>query len=250
MWDGITLALFPLNFPHPGGLSLHVKQITLAALALLLIGAAALTYSYLKPPAQASAPIEAVALDAPAAATADAEARVFEIVPDASQARFVIDEVLQGAPKTVVGTTNQVAGQIALDLTDLDTAQVGSIRINARTFATDSEQRNRAIQNRILKTDQHEYITFTPTRLIGLPDTTAVGTTVPFQVVGDLTIGGVTREVTFDATLTPAAADRLEGQASTTIRYADWGLSIPQVPMVAGVADTVQLQLAFVAAPA
>src|SRR5204863_377788 len=107
--------------------------------------------------------------------------------------------------------------------------------------------RNRAIQNRILQTDQHEYVTFTPTRLVGLPATLSVGAMAPFQIVGDLTIGGVTREVTFDATITPTAADQLTGSASTTIHYADWGIVIPQVPMVASVADAVQLQLDFVA---
>ena len=40
---------------------------------------------------------------------------------------------------------------------------------------------------------------------------------------------------------------RLEGTASSMIRYADWGVSIPQVPCVAGVADQVALHLDFVA---
>ena len=63
----------------------------------------------------------------------------FEIVPAESEARFVIDEVLRGAPKTVVGTTDQVAGQLALDPVDLSSAQVGTIQVNARTLATDND---------------------------------------------------------------------------------------------------------------
>jgi len=155
--------------------------------------------------------------------------------------------VLQGAPTTVVGTTDQVAGQIALDPSDLDSAQVGTILIDARTFATDSSQRDRAIQNMVLKTAQNEYISFTPTELVGLPDGASIGEAVPVQVIGDLTIDGVSRPVTFDASLTPESADRLEGSASTTIRYADWGITIPQVPVVTGVADTVRLELDFAA---
>lgn len=224
-----------------------MKKFALALIVVALAVTGAITYSYLKPPPAASAPIQAVALEPSAAASADPATRRYSIVPDASEARFVIDEVLQGQPKTVVGTTSQVAGQIALDPADLDSAQVGTITINARTLTTDSEQRNRAIQNRILQTAQHEYITFEPTRLVGLPDGAAGGAAVPFQIVGNLTIGGVTKEATFDATVTPATTDRLQGSATTTIRYADWGLNIPQVPVVAGVADTVQLQLNFVA---
>jgi polyisoprenoid-binding protein YceI len=222
----------------------RVLGIALAVIvALIAVGA----YAVFKPAPEASVPIESVALDAPPATADTAATRRFEIQPGESQARFVIDEVLQGSPKTVVGSTNQVAGQIALDPTDLDTAEVGTILINARTLTTDSEQRNRMLQNRILETGDHEYISFQPKQLIGLPDGAVAGQTVPIQIVGDLTIKGITREVTFDATVTPASTDRLQGSAATTIRYADWGISIPQVPAVAGVADVAQLQIDFVA---
>jgi polyisoprenoid-binding protein YceI len=219
----------------------------LLGVAGLLALAGFVAYSYLKPMPPASAPIQAVALQEAAPAAVGSAAQAFQIVPGESQARFVIEEVLQGAPKTVVGTTDQVAGQIALDPSDLDSAQVGTILIDARTFATDSSQRDRAIQNMVLKTAQNEYISFTPTELVGLPDGASLGEAVPVQVIGDLTIGGVTRPATFDASLTPESAGRLEGNASTTIRYADWGITIPQVPVVTGVSDTVRIELDFAA---
>jgi hypothetical protein len=53
--------------------------------------------------------------------------------------------------------------------------------------------------------------------------------------------------VTFDASVTPRSASELEGTASTSIRFADWGISIPSVPFVAGVSDQVKLELDFVA---
>jgi polyisoprenoid-binding protein YceI len=223
-----------------------VKVIAVALLGLVVL-VSALAYSYLQPAPLASAPIESVTLQPPVAPSPDQAARVFEIVPTESEARFVIAEVLQGAPKTVVGTTSEVAGQIALDPSDLDTTQVGTILINARTFATDSSQRDRAIQNWVLNTAEHEYITFQPTVLLGLPDGASATDAVPLQIIGDLTIAGVTRPVTFDAIVTPGSTDRLEGSASTTIRYADWGLAIPQVPAVASVSDTVRLELDFAA---
>jgi polyisoprenoid-binding protein YceI len=85
---------------------------------------------------------------------------------------------------------------------------------------------------------------------VGLPDRAAVGQPFSFQIVGDLTIRGVARPATFEATVTPESAERLRGSAVTTIRYADWGISIPQVPAVTGVSEQVQLQLDFVAEPA
>jgi polyisoprenoid-binding protein YceI len=174
-------------------------------------------------------------------------ATIFEIVSAESEARFLIDEVLQGSPVTVEGTTDQVAGQIEIDPTNLSTARLGVIQINARTLATDNDFRNRAIKNAILETDANEFITFTPTSITGLPSSGTVGTASTFQVVGDLTIKGVTKAVTFEVTVTPSSTSRIEGTATTTVNYRDFELAIPDSPSVDTVADTVQLELEFVA---
>jgi polyisoprenoid-binding protein YceI len=225
------------------------------AIAVTMLGVLGLVgivgYTFFKPPAEATGPIQAPAVGQTAgAATGASSPTVFQIVPEESQARFTIDEILRGEPKTVVGTTNQVAGQSAIDLNDLDRAQVGTILINARTFATDSGQRDRMIQNQILQTDRHEYVSFTPTELVGLPEAATIGQSVRFQIVGHLIVRDVTREVTFDATVTPQSPSRLVGNATTTIHRLDWGITIPQVPAVAGVSDEVRLELDFVATTA
>jgi polyisoprenoid-binding protein YceI len=107
--------------------------------------------------------------------------------------------------------------------------------------------RNRTIANRILNTDQYEFITFTPSTITGLPSSGAVGESYTFQVAGSLTIRDASKDVTFDVTLTPSSDTRLEGSATTTINYADFGIAIPSVPQVASVGDTVILELEFVA---
>ena len=219
-------------------------------LSVVLLAVAAVVavagYTMFKPPAQATAPIAAAPVgQSPSGAASTTP--VFEIDPNASSARFVVDEILRGSPYTVVGTTNQVAGQIAANLNDLDAAKVGAITINARTLTTDADGRNRMLKNQILQTDQHEYITFTPKQMVGLPETVTVGQSFTFQMVGDLAIRGTTRETTFDVSVTPTAENRLEGKASSTIKFADWGVTIPQVPSVAGVSENVALHLDFVA---
>jgi polyisoprenoid-binding protein YceI len=190
----------------------------------------------------------APAADSASAATAGAA--TFEIVPAASEARFYIDEVLQGADKTVVGTTDQVSGQIAVDPAAPAGARVGTILVNARTLTTDNDFRNRAIKNRILLTNEHEFVTFEPAAPVGLPEAVAVGDTLTFTLPGQLTVAGNTRETTFEVTLTVAAEDRLEGTATTTIRHADFGLTIPASRQVSAVGDEVVLELQFVAARA
>jgi polyisoprenoid-binding protein YceI len=122
---------------------------------------------------------------------------------------------------------------------------VGTVAIDARTLATDDSARNQALRNLILNSNQYEYITFTPTDISGLPDSLALGQSYPFQISGDLSIAGVTQPAVFKATLTRITDDTLEGSASTTINYADWGVSIPSVPFVASVDNQVSLNLDF-----
>jgi polyisoprenoid-binding protein YceI len=229
----------------------------LAGGAALFIAASTLgvgAYSYLKPTATASTPISAIPLttmtvDTPDAPSADSatssSAAVYEIASSESTASFIVDEVLRGSSYTVIGTTSQVAGQIAFDPSNPSSAQLGTIRIDARTLTTDDDSRTRTLGNRILNTDEYEYISFTPTQLSGLPDAVTIGQAFTFQAIGELTIKDVTRQATFDVTVTPAAERTLDGSATTTIQYADWGVSIPSVPFVASVDKDVVLQFDF-----
>lgn len=202
------------------------------------------------PAATTSEPTAATTSE-PAATTASATGSsiLAQIVPAESEVRFVIDEVLNNAPKTVIGTTDQVAGELEIDPSDLSKTKVGVIQVNARTLSTDSDFRNRAIKNQILSTDQYEFITFTPTKIEGLPTTAANGQSYSFKINGDLTIRDVTKPVTFDVTATPESDSRLKGLAQTTIRYADFNITIPQVPQVASVDENVRLEIEFVAVP-
>ncbi len=197
---------------------------------------------------EATAPPMAEAAESGTASEVNPNPVVFEILQSDSEARFIIDEVLNGAPKTVVGATDQVAREIAIYPDDPASSIIGPILVNARTLATDNEFRNRAIKNRILSTDDYEFVTFTPTEIVGLPDSVSIGESFTFQIVGDLTVRNATREVTFDAAVTPISETELEGTAITFILYADFGLTIPEAPAVAGVDDEVRLEIDFVAA--
>jgi polyisoprenoid-binding protein YceI len=212
-----------------------------AAVGIVSLGGVAMTVA--GPAPAASAPIASVALES----TTPQAATVYEIDPTASEVRFVIDEVLRGEPFTVVGSTDQVAGQIALDASDTSAVEVGTILVNARTLETDDSSRNRAIQNFILNTGTHEYISFTPTGISGLPATLQAGETYTAQMTGDLSISGTTRTAVFDVKLVPVSSTQLVGSASSTIDYADFGLSIPSVPFVASVDQDVRLELDFTA---
>jgi polyisoprenoid-binding protein YceI len=177
-----------------------------------------------------------------------AQAQTFSL-SEGSEARFYIDEVLLGNDKTVVGTTPGVTGEIQFDVASPQATTVGVITVDASQLATDDNRRNGQIQNRILESSSEEFkfITFEPTSITGLPEAVAVGDTFNVQMIGNLTIHGVTNEETFEVAVTVVSETELQGLGSTTILHADYGLSIPRVPMVASVEDDVKLEIAFTA---
>ncbi|MBX3065203.1 MAG: YceI family protein [Anaerolineae bacterium] len=175
---------------------------------------------------------------------------VYRISQDASKAEYNIFEVLNGADKTVVGTTSQVAGDILVNLSDPSKSEIGDIAINARTFATDDGRRDNSVARFILQSESsaNEFITFKTTSVSGLTTTAVnVGDSLTFQITGDLTIAGTTKPATFTVSATLESADKLVGQAQATILRSDFNLSVPNVPFVANVGDEVTLKLNFVA---
>ncbi|HEU4782108.1 MAG TPA: YceI family protein [Ktedonobacterales bacterium] len=176
-------------------------------------------------------------------------ATLFTIDSSSSKATFTIDEVLFGNPNTVVGETDKVAGQILINAQDPSKSQVGEVKIDVSTLVTDNDLRNRTLQGRILQTDTpaNQYATFVAKSISGLPESIAVGQQVSFKITGDLTIHQMTKTVTFDVTVTAVSDKQITGTASTTVKYSDFGISVPDVPSVTGLGDTVKLALAFTA---
>ncbi len=205
---------------------------------------------------QAPAPAADPAYPAPTETGAGSEAPVaaagstiFTLSASESYVQFSIDEILRNNPFTAVGVTNQVAAEIAIDFNNPSQSILGPVLVNARTLRTDSEFRDNAIANQILQTGRYEFIQFTPTALEGMPETVAVGDTLKFNIIGDLTIRDVTAPATFAAEIKVVSEQRLEGKASAVVLRSVYGLQIPQVQSVAGVDDDVLLEIVFAAVP-
>lgn len=246
----ITAPTLDLSTPTPNAAETQVAVLSTQVADLQATIAAQAS----QPEATEAAPVEPTALPPTEEPTVVAEAAaapsVYAIQQDGSTVTFTLTEDLRGQFTTVIGTTDQIAGEILVDFANPANSRIGQIRINARTLATDNEFRNRAIRGEILQSSQAEYefIDFTPTALNGLPASIAIGEAVTFQIVGDLKIRNITQSVTFDVTATAVSEDRLEGTATTVVTRAQFDLQIPNVPSVTNVSDEVTLQITFVAA--
>lgn len=174
---------------------------------------------------------------------------LYRIVAEQSTVTFTLTEDLFGSPQTVVGRTNQVAGDIIVDFGTPANSRIGVIRVNARTLLTDNEFRNRAIRSQILQSsqDRYEFIDFTARELLNLPDSVQIGDTVNFQVTGDLKIRDIIQPVTFDVSVTIISETQISGTATAGVTREDFDLQIPNAPGVANVSNEVELRIEFVA---
>ena len=176
--------------------------------------------------------------------------RTYNIVPEASEVRFQIDEELFGSPKKVVGRTNQVDGRIMLDLQNPLDVEVGTIQVNARDLATDDSFRNRALRSQILDSaqDDYQFITFIPTGIDGLSAEPAeIGEIQTFNLTGDLQIRDIVQSVTFEMMVTANSESELSGSGEAIVLRSDFDLQIPSVPGVANVSNEVELEIEFIA---
>lgn len=229
--------------------------LTLALITGLLLAACAA-------PAPAEAPTAAAPVEEPAQAAAEAPteapsdsaaeapagtAAIFVIDPAQSEARFIIDEILRGQPTTVVGITSQVSGSVTADFADPSSASISPVVIQAADLTTDNSNRNRAINQFILRTGQFPEITFTPTSISGLPDSVAPGDSFEVQISGILSIVGIDQEISFSGTITASSATEISGSFATEVDRTLWGLEIPSVPSVAGVEEVLKVEFDFVA---
>ena len=162
-----------------------------------------------------------------------------------SLAGYRVQEILFGQSHTAVGRTAQVTGTIRISGN-----QVTDAGFTVDLATVTSEQRSRDVQfnGYIMETYRYRYATFRLTRPIGLPDVAPDGRTVTVAATGELTLRGVTREVTF-----PLNAERMgEGidvEAEIPVTFSRWGIPNPSfVVAKVGSGGTVEVQLRLIRA--
>ena len=67
---------------------------------------------------------------------------------------------------------------------------------------------------------------------------------VKFQLVGEMTIHGVTSALTWDVAAT-IVGDIMNGRATTSFPFSQFGMSVPRVILVLSVEDNIRLEIDF-----
>lgn len=143
---------------------------------------------------------------------------------------------------TAVGRTGDVSGTITLTDSELTAAE---LTVDMTNIETDRAQRKGKIRQAI-EADRFPTATFELTEPIELPAGALNGEAIEVTAHGDLTIHGVTKavEIPLDAQL---VNDRIAVAGSLEITFSDFGVEVPQSPIVLSVDDhgTLELQLIF-----
>jgi polyisoprenoid-binding protein YceI len=172
------------------------------------------------------------------------------VAPGGNEVRYRVREQLAGfdLPNDAVGATSEVSGGIAFDATGKVVPASSKFVVNVGTLKSDKDRRDGYIRGRLLETTQFPTVELVPTALRGLTLPVPTSGSKTFQVVGDLTVHGVTKPTTWQV---DAMFDggRVRGTAATSFVFSDFGLTQPRVPVVLSVADTIKLEYTFSLVP-
>jgi polyisoprenoid-binding protein YceI len=219
--------------------------ISLALIAAVLAGCTG---------AATPAPVPApTAAPAATAAPAPAGFRTFTIVPAESKASYIVDEEffadarekynIEAGQVQTVGSTQEVAGQLQLNLDDLS-SPLGDNRftVQINTLSSDQSLRDGWIRRNGPRLNDYPTAEFVATGIQGAPASYTEGEEVQFQLVGNLTMRNITQPATFDVTAT-LQGDTITGKATTRALLSAFGIEPPNFANTLVVGDEFTIEV-------
>lgn len=153
---------------------------------------------------------------------------------------YRVQEDLAGiGANTAVGRTPEVTGTVTLDATTVTEA---TIEADLTALESDNGSRDGQLRGRGLETDAFPTATFVLTEPLDLGAVPAGGETVAVDATGELTLHGVTREVTLPLELV-LEGDLAAVTGSLEITLADYRIEAPVGFRVVSIEDTGTFEL-------
>jgi polyisoprenoid-binding protein YceI len=170
----------------------------------------------------------------------------YAIAPTGNEVRYRVREQLAGfdLPNDAVGKSSTITGAIAFDADGRLLPAESRFTVDAFTFVSDRDRRDRYVSSRSLNAQQFPEIVLVPTALRGVSLPLSSTGSSSFELVGDLTVRGVTRPTVWRVTA-QLADGRVSGTGSTRFVFDDFQMEKPRVRSVLSVADTIALEYDF-----
>jgi polyisoprenoid-binding protein YceI len=146
------------------------------------------------------------------------------------------------APSDAVGRTSKVSGAATLSgSADALTVTAASFTVDVSTLTSDRSMRDQRIHSIGLQSDRYPTATFQLSAPAALPSTAAGGQQVKVSIIGNLTIHGVSKQVTIPVQAQLSAA-QIEVVGSITFPWGDFGMQAPSVGGFVTVTDSATLE--------
>jgi polyisoprenoid-binding protein YceI len=167
-------------------------------------------------------------------------------ITNASQVGYRVTEDLIGglANNVAVGRTNAVTGTVTVAGTKVTTVDASA---DLTKLTSDSSRRDGQVQDRILSTRTFPTATFKLSSPIDFSSIPAVGAENKGKATGDLTIHGVTKNVTIDVTYQLVSATEIRILGTVPMVWADYKIPSPTFAGVADVRDNGAMEFLIVA---
>jgi polyisoprenoid-binding protein YceI len=170
----------------------------------------------------------------------------FVVASEGNEARYFAREQLAGVsfPNDAIGVTRGVSGAIVIDDAGKLVPSESRIVVDVTQLKSDRDRRDGYVQRRTLDTEKYPNVTLVPREITGLTAPLPDSGRASFQLLGDLTVKGVTRPTTWQVNAR-FRGDTVAGTASTSFTFADFQMDKPKVSIVLSVQDTLHLQYDF-----
>jgi polyisoprenoid-binding protein YceI len=169
-------------------------------------------------------------------------------IAEGTKARYKVREQLAGInfPSDAVGTTEAVTGTIVVNPDGSIDATKSKLTVDLKTLTSDQQMRDGFVQNRTLETEKFPTLEFVPRRAVGLPNPlpSGMGAQAGFQLIGDMTLHGVTKEVTWNVVAT-FGNEQVAGRATLTTDFATFNITKPSLARLMSVDDKIELEIEF-----
>jgi polyisoprenoid-binding protein YceI len=221
----------------------HWVLSSLAVVLVAVLGGALYVWSQVEPVLSvANVAVNYTVPDAPHLVASNGET-VYRIDPSKSSLTYGVDEQLIGqSAHTAHGTTNGIAGDLAVNANHPSASRIGKVVVNVEQLHSDNNLRDQQIRQRYLESKTYPLVTFQTTKLTGLPAKVVDGTTYSFTMSGNLTVHGVTGPATWKVT-GKIANGQLDATGTTTVKMSTFGVGPINLAGLVSTGDKVALTL-------
>lgn len=171
-------------------------------------------------------------------------ASAYNLVSNQSEASYKVQEQFlnRDLPNDAIGTTKNVQGSFLLTAGSQPVITQLKMTADLRTLTSDQQRRDDAIKDRWLESSTYPNATFVA-KNVQVPSNQGP---VTFNMTGNMTIHGVTRQETFKVT-GKLTGDTITGTATTNILMKNYGFDAPSIAGMLTVKDGVTVTFNFTA---